>query len=165
MGNSIEKDLGELIAATDPRSILALGPHAGDVFCRYVADHPECALQQINEGGWLRQLDAIGRYDLIFVSGVLEHVSKQKAALLISRLRDMHTKRLYVLVPMGKMWLDHESHWEANDLIAFGMELVNVYVENGWPLHLYKFDLHSYKGVPEWFNSKYWAHPELWDKC
>lgn len=165
MGSNIEIDLGELVAAADPASILAIGPRSGEVFRRYVAHHPDCNLQQIESVDGMQNPGVVGRFDVVFVGGVLEHLNKQRAAELISRLRDMHTKRLYVLVPMGKMWLEHTSHWEQNDLIAFGMELVNVYAENGWPFHLYKFDLHSYKGVPEWFNSKSWAHPELWDKC
>jgi hypothetical protein len=165
MGGNIEMDLGELLAAADPANILAIGQRAGDVFRRYVAQHPACDLQQLDREDCIRNLGVVGRFDVIFVGGVLEHLTKQKAAELIARLRDMHTKRLYLLVPMGTMWLAHASHWEQNDLIAFGMELVNVYAENGWPFHLYKFDLHSYKGVPEWFNNRNWAHPELWDKC
>ena len=27
---------------------------------------------------------------------------------------------------------------------------------------LYPFDLATYKQVPDWFNARYWAHPERW---
>lgn len=29
---------------------------------------------------------------------------------------------------------------------------------------LYQFNLATYKPVPDWLNSRYWAHPENWDK-
>lgn len=113
---------------------------------------------------WLREAGRLGGFDLVFVRGVLEHLPKGEAVTLLGRLRDRHTRRLYALVPMGADWPGHASVWEQNDLIALGMERAGVCGESGQPLHLYKFDIHTYKTTPDWFNSKYWAHPELWDK-
>ncbi|MGD8939893.1 MAG: DUF6231 family protein [Gammaproteobacteria bacterium] len=31
-------------------------------------------------------------------------------------------------------------------------------------MHVYAFDIASYKTTPDWLNNKYWANPELWDK-
>ncbi len=168
MGNRImhgyESDLAKALAEIQPRSVLAIGPHATEAFTSYQTSNREFQLSFIAGGDWLSQVDACGQYDLVFLSEVLEHLGKQNASILLSRLRDLHTKRLYALVPMGKAWLNHASHWEQNDLIGFGLELVNLYADRGRPVGLFKFDLRTYKVTPEWFNSKYWAHPALWDK-
>ncbi|MDD3447840.1 MAG: DUF6231 family protein [Gammaproteobacteria bacterium] len=31
-------------------------------------------------------------------------------------------------------------------------------------VHLYGFDIATYKVTPDWLNSRYWANPELWDR-
>lgn len=46
-----------------------------------------------------------------------------------------------------------------NDFLAFGMQRL-AEADDGQLLYL--FDLHTYKPAPDWLNSKYWAHPELW---
>lgn len=46
-----------------------------------------------------------------------------------------------------------------NDYLAFGMQRL-AEADDGQLLYL--FDLHTYKPAPDWLNSKYWAHPELW---
>ncbi len=28
--------------------------------------------------------------------------------------------------------------------------------------HIHYYDLDTYKAVPDWLNSRYWAHPERW---
>jgi hypothetical protein len=54
----------------------------------------------------------------------------------------------------------HENQPLAfNDFLAFGMQRL-AEAEDGHLLYL--FDLHTYKSAPDWLNSKYWAHPELW---
>jgi hypothetical protein len=164
VAHSYERDLNLVAQESTLRTILALGPRAADVFDLYRARHPECALSVIEEGDWIRAVEGLGIFDLVFIRGILEHLTKSEANILIGRLRDLHTQRLYALVPVGNTWPDHKSHWEQNDLIALGMERMNVYAEGGQPLHLYRFDLRTYKTTPEWFNSRYWAHPELWDR-
>lgn len=159
-----EADLGLALAEFAPRSLLAVGPHANLPLAGYQAAHPELQIMHIAEGDWLAQVDATQRFDFVFLSEILEHLPRTKAYALIARLRDLHSQRLYALVPLGKAWLNHSSHWEQNDLIGFGLDLVNVYADKGRPVGLFKFDLRTYKTTPEWFNSKYWAHPELWDK-
>ncbi len=158
------QELHAAVAAIAPRALLGLGPEAGAAFAEHAAAHPECAVTALEAGDWLGAADRLGSFDLVFVRGVLEHLPKGEAVTLLGQLRDRHTRRLYALVPMGGGWPGHISVWEQNDLIALGMERAGICAESPLPLHLYKFDLHTYKTTPDWFNSKYWAHPELWDK-
>lgn len=147
-----------------PRTLLAIGAEADEVFSAYVRENPHCVLTHLAGGDWQSQLDAAGRFDFAFLAGALETLTKREAGVLLASLRDIHAELLFALVPIGKAWLNQASFWEYNDLIGFGMERVNVYAQNGLPLALLKFDLRTYKTTPEWFNSKYWARPELWDK-
>lgn len=168
MGNSKEHgylaDVAVALHEALPRTLMAIGPQAGEVFSGYIAATPGCAVTDFKSGDWLAQIEAVGRFDFVFVSGVLEYLSRREAGILLASLRDIHAQQFYALVPIGKAWLNHKSFWEYNDLIGFGMERVNIYAQNGLPLALLKFDLRTYKATPEWFNSKYWARPELWDK-
>jgi hypothetical protein len=161
--STCEEDLNAALDATKPRTILALGTQAQGAFGPYAVRFT-CEITAVKSGHWLSEVDRLGVFDLVFVAGVIEHMAKPEAVTLIGRLRDLHTRRLYLLVPIGSAWSGHASVWEQNDLIALGMEQVKVCADADLPLHLYKFDLHTYKPAPEWFNSKYWAHPELWDK-
>lgn len=162
--HSYESDLAAALSEATPKTLLAVGPNAANVLSPYHAKFPDTHLSHIAEGDWLAQVDAVERFDFVFLLEVLEHLSRVKAGALLAKLRDMHAQRLFAVVPMGRAWLNHTSHWEQNDLIGFGLELVNLYADRGRPVGLFKFDLRTYKSTPEWFNSKYWAHPDLWDK-
>jgi len=35
---------------------------------------------------------------------------------------------------------------------------------HGTDFALWQFNILTYKHVPDWFNSKFWANPENWDK-
>lgn len=163
VGSPCELDVSAALDAARPRTLLALGAPARQALGGYAA-RAECVITAIEHGDWLTEVDRLASFDLVFVAGVVEHLPKAEAVTLLGRLRDLHTRRLYLLVPLGTAWPGHASVWEQNDLIALGMEQVGVCAEAERPLQLYKFDLHTYKRTPEWFNSKYWAHPELWDK-
>ncbi|MBT9612777.1 MAG: hypothetical protein IV108_05865 [Burkholderiales bacterium] len=168
MGNGKDQgylaDIAMALHEAMPDTLLAIGPQAAEVFADYCHVKPGCALTQLATGDWLEQVSTAGRFDFIFIAGVLEYLPKRDAGILLASLRDVHAMQLYALVPIGKAWLNHASFWEYNELIGFGMERVNIYAKNGLPLALLKFDLRTYKTTPEWFNSKYWARPELWDK-
>jgi len=157
-------DIAMALNEAMPHTLLAIGSHADEVFTDFVHANPSVVLTHLAEGDWLEQVSTLGRFDFVFISGVLEYLPKRDAGMLLARLRDVHAKQLYALVPIGKAWLNHASFWEYNDLLGFGMERVNVFAKNGLPLALLKFDLRTYKTTPEWFNSKYWARPELWNK-
>lgn len=47
-----------------------------------------------------------------------------------------------------------------SDFLALGMQ--RLYGPDADARCVYGFDLHTYKPAPDWLNSKYWAHPELW---
>lgn len=104
-------------------------------------------------------------WGLAIVANALEHMDKQSAQTVVARLRDLFSEVLLVAVPVGCEWRDLRSYWDASDLHALGLRLVNSYTYRGKSIHLYQFDINNYKTTPDWFNSRDWANPEMWDKA
>ena len=98
------------------------------------------------------------------VSNTLEMLDKDRAGQLISRLRDLHTGRFMAVVKIGENWDQTRSTWQTSELFGYGMKLVNRYQSDSKPIHLYKYDIVTYKQKPEWLNPKDWANPALWGK-
>ncbi len=161
-------DIHTLLVDTQPNSILIIG-RGGELL---VADYIEqrrflkkpCRVEIVQNSNPLLQLRALGRFDTGVVINAIEQLDKEIAEQLIASLRDVHTSRFCVVVPIGDAWDDHRSKWEANELISLGLSLVNKYEQNERILHLYKFDVATYKNTPKWLNAEKWANPQLWDK-
>lgn len=96
-------------------------------------------------------------YDLAIVAQTLERLPRENAGMLLSRLRDLHSKRFLTLVHLGG-----ESGWSNTELIAYGMKRCGRF-PGGYAL--YRFNIHDYKDTPDWLNAKHWAHPERWGKA
>lgn len=143
-------DVGALLSACRPRTLLLLGVAEG---MRLPAD---CVVTHCPAGASCTALDGAARFDVVFVRGVLEGLNKAEGLRFLCRLRDFHTSRLYVWVRLDT--------WEENDFFGLGMERLALWQEGSASYGLFRFDIATYKPAPEWFNAKYWAHPELWDK-
>lgn len=96
-------------------------------------------------------------YDLAIVAQTLERLPREDAGMLLSRLRDLHSKRFLALVHLGG-----DSGWSNTDLIAYGMKRCGRFPGD---YALFRFNIHDYKDTPDWLNAKYWAHPERWGKA
>ncbi len=96
-------------------------------------------------------------FDIAVVFAALEALPRSDAGRLVARVRDVCARRTMVAVPAG-------GAWQRNDLFAYGFQQFLRDGDSDEAIHLYRFDLFDYKPVPEWLNSKNWAHPELWDK-
>ena len=154
-------DLKILLKTTQPASLLLSDPNPlpGDV----LAACPNCQVTRV-EGDILAQLDTLGRFDLGIIANSLEHVDRKTAGRILARLRDVHTRRLVVLVPIGNTWENQCNHWEAIELLGYGMSLMARYQVDDKALHLYHYAIETYKLTPDWLNSKHWAHPEHWKR-
>lgn len=159
-----QTELQALIHQFQPQQILSIGPAGQELFTSYLAGCPECSLQECISVPTLEQLDGYGRYDLVFVSHVLESMPKSQAEQLIARLRDLHSERLIIVLPIGKDWPGHASHWQQTDMLGLGFSRVAKFQYKQHLVHIYAFDIASYKTTPEWLNGKYWANPEMFDK-
>ncbi|MBP8064566.1 MAG: hypothetical protein KAY38_06195, partial [Acinetobacter sp.] len=97
------------------------------------------------------------RYDLAFVLFNTDEASNldvQQKSQLIVKLRDLMAKRLVVVSK-----LQDESLLRALGLT----QLIDQNIHDR-DFALWQFNILTYKHVPDWFNSKFWANPENWDK-
>lgn len=97
------------------------------------------------------------RYDLAVVmldTAETEHLSEQIMSQILVKLRDLFAKRLVVISR-----LQHEKL-----LRALGFTQLIDKTTHEADFALWQFNILTYKHVPDWFNSKFWANPENWDK-
>ena len=97
------------------------------------------------------------RYDLGFVLLDSEEFSNiddtQKAQILV-KLRDLLAKRIVVTCKLQDEKL----------LRSLGFTQLIDKTSHDSDFALWQFNILTYKHVPDWFNSKFWANPENWNK-
>jgi len=97
------------------------------------------------------------RYDLGFV--VLDNLemsglSDTTKAQFLVKLRDLMAKKLVVVAT--------EQDHKLMRSLGFTQLIEKSAQDND--LAIWQFNILNYKHVPDWFNSKYWANPENWNK-
>lgn len=148
-----------MLEVARPRSLLLSDPAPEPL--PSAALSPACRVTRLS-GDILAALNGRGRFDLAVVANTLEYLDRKTAGVLVARLRDLHARRLIVLVPLGSRWEALQSQWRTADLLAYGMTIMARYQVDDKPLQLFHYAIETYKSTPEWFNSRHWAHPERW---
>lgn len=160
----VRKTLDEYLDEQRPASILTIGVDDARLFDAYLKDNPGAIRHSLDAAELLGDTRGLPRFDLAVVANTLERLPRREAGIVVARLRDLHARRLLVLVPIGRGWRSSRSVWEPADLLGFGMRRLALYQGEAGPVHLYRFDLADYKPTPEWLNPKDWANPEMWGK-
>ncbi len=97
------------------------------------------------------------RYDLAFVLfdtlEAIDITEIQKSQLLV-KLRDLMAKRIVVV----------SSLQDEKLLRSLGFTQLIDKTSHESNFALWQFNILNYKHVPDWFNSKFWANPENWNK-
>ncbi|SPL70867.1 DUF6231 family protein [Acinetobacter stercoris] len=97
------------------------------------------------------------RYDLGFVlldTHQLRDISDNQKSQILVKLRDLMAKRIVVTCQLKDEQL----------LRALGFTQLIDKTSHESDFALWQFNILTYKHVPDWFNSKFWANPENWDK-
>lgn len=97
------------------------------------------------------------RYDLAFVlfdTDEMRDVSEQHKSQILVKLRDLLAKRIVVTCRLKDEQL----------LRALGFTQLIDKTAHERDFALWQFNILTYKHVPDWFNSKFWANPENWNK-
>ena len=84
---------------------------------------------------------------------LLEISNVQKSQLLV-KLRDLMAKRIVVVSQLQDEKL----------LRSLGFTQLIDKTQHDSDFALWQFNILTYKHVPDWFNSKFWANPENWNK-
>jgi hypothetical protein len=169
MISALQTLLNQIFKDHPPKNVLCVGSGTAAAIKEYLIQHTDCQMVQINIATQdvqkaMEPLAIQTIFEFAIVSNCIEHLEKASAEHLLARLRDIHTKKLVIVVPIGEQWKNHTSHWEETDLLALGFILKADLTVDHKPVHVYAFDITSYKTTPDWLNSKYWANPELWNK-
>jgi hypothetical protein len=160
-------DIETLLNECRPDTILVVGSGADHAVDSYREQKrllgSECRIVRPGEPSDIEPPEK--RYDMGIVAETLECMDKRAAILFLSRLRDLYTARFCVALRVGEKWSGLTSTWSRNELLGIGMMLVNSYEDDqNRHLHLYKYDIATYKPTPRWLNPDDWANPELWNK-
>ncbi|OTG82592.1 hypothetical protein B9T33_03850 [Acinetobacter sp. ANC 5054] len=97
------------------------------------------------------------RFDLGFVILDTEEMvalSEQQKTQMLVKLRDLMAKRIVVVSKLQDERL----------LRALGFTQLIDKTTHESDFALWQFNILTYKHIPDWFNSKFWANPENWDK-
>lgn len=97
------------------------------------------------------------RYDLGFVlfdTEEMQTISDSQKSQLLVKLRDLMAKRIVVVSKLTDEKL----------LRSLGFTQLIDKTTHESDFALWQFNILTYKLVPDWFNSKFWANPENWEK-
>ncbi len=97
------------------------------------------------------------RYDLGFVvldSQEFSQISESEKIQLLVKLRDLMAKKIVVVSQLQDEKL----------LRSLGFTQLIDKTRHDSDFALWQFNILTYKHVPDWFNSKFWANPENWNK-
>ena len=145
--------------STPPTSILAVGIRDAHLATPAADNSPSVKTVRISTS--LDSLADLGRYDVAIVADTLEHIDRSLGAALIARLRDVLSRRLYILIDVTGT---ATTRWTAPELSAFGLTADAESADDSRPWRLFSYEVGQYKLTPEWLNNKGWANPEQWEK-
>ena len=97
------------------------------------------------------------RYDLGFVllnSQQFAGISDVQKSQMLVKLRDLMAKRMIVVSQLQDEKL----------LRSLGFTQLVDKTKHESNFALWQFNILTYKHVPDWFNAKFWANPENWNK-
>ena len=144
---------------TPPSSILAVGVR--DAHLAAPAADKSLPVEAVQISTSLEPLADLGRYDVAIVAETLEHIDRSLGAALIARLRDVLSRRLYIVVDVSGTTT---THWTVSELLAFGLTVDESSTDDSRPWRLFSYEVGQYKLTPEWLNTKNWANPDQWEK-
>lgn len=161
LDTQLQQDLTAWVQQLAPATLLAIGHRASELLRGLLPDVAQ--LEAIDSRDAFAATRGLGAFELVLVTDTVEHMDKPAAEQLLGNLRDLHAHHLFLLVPIGPVETGQCSIWVPGDLLALGMSRVGQYSSGAGRYQLYHFALETYKQVPDWLNSKYWAHPERFD--
>lgn len=91
---------------------------------------------------------------VLFDTDEMQDISDVQKSQLLVKLRDLLAKRIVVVSKRSDEQL----------LRSLGFTQLIDKTSHDSDFALWQFIILTYKHVPDWFNSKFWANPENWNK-
>jgi len=142
-----------------PASLLALGPGAKRRLGHFTHANPGCRVEWRDSAPDPRDAPPATPWSAVYLDCLLETRTRAAGRQLLARLRDHYSPVLMVLAAAHG-----PGAWAAADFLAMGFGQTGSAGEGPAATVLYRYALRDYKETPEWLNSRFWAHPELFDK-
>lgn len=159
MSPDLEQALIERLEIEKPAAVLFIAPDISPGLTDHLNAKPGLALDHVIFESLQTSIVPLGRFDFVIIADTLEKLDRKESEQLVSRLRDMHSKLLWVMVCESQ-----EDSYTGKDAIAQGMRMVTPENFGSGQPEWYEFSLRFYKPVPQWLNARNWANPERWDK-
>jgi hypothetical protein len=152
-----QQALAALLERENPARLLTVGACDLPAISAFSATHADCRICRADITGLPAEV-AAQRFDLAIVADCLEHLPKRSALELIAGIRNLNAHRLAVMVDL------QACDWNEADFYALAMQASERFQREQQTLHLFTYDLHDYKQVPDWLNAKFWANPQNFGK-
>jgi hypothetical protein len=164
-------DTQSLLESICPKSLLLIGAPIKNIADEYLKQcdsiHQNCHIEKIDTKANINDSVFNQRYELAIVANLLESTSRTHAQQVLAKLRNLCAPQI-ILMFMHNQDGEHPNSetWSRNDILALGFNLFANYEDHDGRIKasLYQYNLDNYKKTPDWFNSKHWANPDLWDK-
>lgn len=157
MGDDPRSAIARVLDDLQPRTLLLLSPDPHREWQHWCQRHCAADITELSAADPLHALEAMGRYDIALIVGLMERLDKAVGMQLIGRLRNVHTEHIFVLI-------GDDGRWSATDWFSLALQRADQFQVGAHRLTLYAYDLAGYNRVRSWNNPKYWANPELWGK-
>ena len=160
MNSDLLRALIDRIRSEEPKTVLILAPDIPSGLQDCFSQSKDVKVTHILFSRLESEFSGLGRFDFIVIFDSFSSIAKQTTEQMISRLRDLHAKLLWVMINDDE---DAEGY-RKQDAVAQGFRLVDPNQFGKKALCWYEFSLHFYKPVPQWLNAKNWANPDQWNK-
>lgn len=146
-----------LLELNKPQHLLVVGSAEWPALTAFLEAHHETQTTQITADIPPEALPK-QRFDFAVVIDCLENLPKQTGKQLLGIIRNLNTNRMAVLVDL------QAAQWQETEFYALALEVAERFQRDDQVLHLFTYDLHDYKQVPDWLNAQFWANPQLFGK-
>lgn len=159
MRSELEQALIERLKSENPGTFLLIAPEIPAGLNTHLGNTPDVTLKHVVFESIGQSIAPLGRFDYVVVAETLDRLSREVSEQLISRLRDLHAKLLWVMVSG-----EQSERYGSSEAIAQGLRMVSAEKFGTGTSQWYEFSLEFYKPVPQWLNARDWANPDQWDK-
>lgn len=106
----------------------------------------------------MQQLTQISPVDLAVISHLTETLDKTAGQQWLGAIRNQFAPHILIISNPGMAQI---NDWQLTDYLAMGFTHI-AGSDDG--LQVYRYAIESYQPKRDWLNSRFWAHPELYDK-
>lgn len=159
---SVERYVAQAIKLRSPGPIAWVDPSGRTpVSAHAMVGNTDCRINSLNTADIRSSTTGQSTpFELAVVINPAVERTRHEAEKLLAYLRDFGARAVLVLEQLDTPMLGGTAEY-----IALGFKRAHGSESLNTSYRLYEFDIHDYKPVPSWLNSRNWANPEQWGKA